>query len=85
MQTTVEIECPQEMLLSLHIDANAFAEYAKKHMAIALFNDGKISSGMAALWLDIPRIQFLLLLMHEKKMLLLDDNISDYNKEISLL
>jgi predicted HTH domain antitoxin len=58
MQNTVQIECPTELLLSLQINSEAFAEIIKLQTAIALFKQGKISSGMAAKWLEMPRISF---------------------------
>ena len=41
MQNTIEIECPQEMLLGLHLDAGQFADLVKNEAAIALFREGR--------------------------------------------
>jgi len=51
MQNTIEIVCPQEILLGLHLDAAQFADLVKEQAAMALFREGRLSSGMAAHWL----------------------------------
>lgn len=51
MQHTISIDCPPEILLGLHLDAEGFADYLKKPAAIGLFKEGKLSSGTAANWL----------------------------------
>ena len=48
MQNIISIECPVELLLDLHINAEDFGEIIKKQTAISLFKEGKMSSGMAA-------------------------------------
>lgn len=53
--------------------------------AIALFREGKLSSGMAARWLNIPRIHFLMKAMQGGTATLLQDNEDDFAREISLL
>jgi hypothetical protein len=58
MQSTIEIECPREILLGLHLDADQFADLVKEEAAIALFREGRLSSGMAANWLGIPARPF---------------------------
>ena len=85
MQDVIEIHCPQEILLGLHLDAAQFASLVRQEAAIALFREGKLSSGMAARWLGIPRAHFLLRAMQEGGACLLDNNEDDYNREISLL
>lgn len=60
MNNVISFECPQELLIGLHFDARQFAEYVQFETSVALFKEGKMSSGMAARWLGIPRIQFLL-------------------------
>ncbi|PIV87536.1 MAG: hypothetical protein COW48_10920 [Hydrogenophilales bacterium CG17_big_fil_post_rev_8_21_14_2_50_63_12] len=85
MQNTIEIECPQELLLGLHLDADQFADLVKEETAIALFRDGRLSSGMAASWLGVPRTHFLLNAMRTGNANLLDNNEDDFQKEISLL
>ncbi|MDM8561200.1 UPF0175 family protein [Candidatus Parabeggiatoa sp. HSG14] len=59
MINTISIECPVELLLSLRINIEDFGELMKIQSAISLFKEGKISSGMAAQWLNIPRVLFL--------------------------
>ena len=54
MKKTIEIDCPVELLLDLHLNAEGFAEYLKRQAAISLFKEGKLSSGSAAAWLNIP-------------------------------
>ncbi|MCI5144913.1 MAG: UPF0175 family protein [Candidatus Electrothrix sp. AR3] len=56
----------------------------KLEAAIALFRKGKISSGMASKWLDIPRITFLLKAMEQGGMLL-EDSADDFCREKALL
>lgn len=85
MQNTIEIECPRELLLGLHLDADQFASLVKEETAIALFRDGRLSSGMAASWLGIPRAHFLLKAMRTGGANLLDNSEDDFQKEISLL
>lgn len=85
MQSTIEIQCPQEILLGLHLDAQQFAELVKEEAAIALFREGKLSSGMAASWLGVPRAHFLLKAMQEGGANLLENNEDDFAREISLL
>ena len=85
MQKLIEIDCPQEILLGLHLDADQFAELVKMETAIALFREGKLSSGMAARWLNIPRVHFLLKAMQEGTSTLLQDNEDEFARETSLL
>ncbi|MHB1145431.1 MAG: UPF0175 family protein [Thiobacillus sp.] len=85
MQSTIEIQCPQEILLGLHLDAQQFAELVKEEAAIALFREGKLSSGMAASWLGVPRAHFLLKAMQEGGANLLENNEDDFARETSLL
>jgi len=67
MKNILEINYPQEILLGLHLDTEQFATLIKTETAIALFREGKISSGMAARWLEIPRVVFLLKAMNERR------------------
>jgi len=85
MQKMIEIECPQEILLGLHLDADEFASLIKFEAAVALFREGKLSSGMAARWLNIPRIHFLLKAMQDGVTTLLQNNEDDFARETSLL
>ena len=84
MKNTILIECPVELLLSLHLNIEDFGELVKTQSAISLFKEGKISSSMAAKWLNIPRITFLFKAMAAGAVLL-EDSADDFNREISLL
>jgi hypothetical protein len=53
MKRIIEIDCPPELLLGLHLNAEGFADYLKRQAAISLFKEGKLSSGTAASWLGI--------------------------------
>lgn len=85
MRNVVEIDFPSEILLGLHLDAGQFAKLIKTETAIALFKDGKLSSGMAARWLGVPRVHFLIQAMQEGAAALLQDNEEDFSRETSLL
>lgn len=82
MQNTVQIQCPTELLISLQINSETFAEIIKLQTAIALFKQGKISSGMAAKWLEIPRISFLMQSM-DAGAELLENSKDDFLREMA--
>ncbi len=84
MKNTIEIECPTEILMGLHMDSRRFAELVKLQSATALFREGKLSSGMAARWCGVPRVHFLLQVM-QSGACLLDDNEDDFARETALL
>jgi len=84
MQTSVQIDFPPELLIGLNLSAEGMRELLKTKTAIALFADGKISSGLAARWLNIPRNQFLLSAMAAGARLL-EDTQDDFQRETSLL
>lgn len=84
MQTTIEISCPQEILLGLQLDRGQFSELIKLETALALFREGRLSSGMAANWLGIPRVDFLLKAMHAGASLL-NNTDEEFARETSLL
>jgi len=85
MQNTIEILCPQEILLGLHLDADQFANLVKEEATIALFRERRLSSGMAASWLGVPRAHFLLKAMQTGGANLLTNNEDDFLRETSLL
>ena len=85
MQNTIENECPREILLGLHLDADQFANLVKEQAALALFREGRLSSGMAASWLGVPRAHFLLKAMKTGGANLLENNEDDFLRETSLL
>ena len=84
MEKQIQIDCPAEILLALHTTPEGFAEWVKSQTAVALFKEGKISSGMGARWLGIPRTTFLLNAM-EAGAELLEDSADDFARETSLL
>jgi hypothetical protein len=84
MKNTIEIECPPEILMGLHLDSKRFADLIKLQSATALFRDGKLSSGMAARWCGVPRAHFLLQAM-QAGATLLDNNEDDFARETALL
>lgn len=84
MLNTIEVECPSEILIGLHMDADDFSRFMKLQTAIALFREGKLSSGMAARWIGMPRVHFLLKAMQEGAVLL-ENNHDDFVRETALL
>ena len=85
MKHTIEIDCPPEILMGLHLDAKRFADLIKLQSATTLFREGKLSSGMAARWCGVPRVYFLLQAMQSGGATLLDDNDDDFARETALL
>lgn len=84
MEKVMRIECPAELLLGLHVNIERLADMVKLEAAVALFKKGKISSGMAAKWLDMPRAVFLVQAM-EQGAALLEDSADDFRRETRLL
>lgn len=84
MKTTVEVDCLPEILAGLHMEPSEFGALMKLQTAIGLFRDGKLSSGMAARWLGMPRVAFLLRAM-EAGASLLTATPEDFSRETSLL
>lgn len=72
------------ILLGLGMNAENFADYLKKQATINLFQEGKLSSGMAAAWLGIRRLAFLRLAF-EAGAILLEDTADDLMRETALL
>jgi hypothetical protein len=84
MRNTVQIQCPTELLVSLQINSETFAEMLKLQTAIALFKQGRISSGMASRWLETSRVSFLMQAM-EAGAELLENSQDDFEREMALL
>ena len=84
MKQTISITCPSEILIGLHLNAERFAEYLKQQAAINLFKEGRISSGTAASWLEIPRVAFLRMAW-DAGAVLLEDSSDDFERETALL
>ncbi len=83
MNQLIQIECPAEILMGLHLNAEGLATYMKEQAAIMLFKEGRLSSGTAAKWLDMPRVQFLYLAMSHGAVLL-EDSRDDFLRETAL-
>jgi predicted HTH domain antitoxin len=60
--STVSIEYPDELRVSLKYKRDEFADEIKKISLIKLYELGKISSGMAAKVLNMSRLEFIELL-----------------------
>ncbi|MGD0959490.1 MAG: UPF0175 family protein [Methylomonas sp.] len=84
MRQIVTIDCPPEILLGLHLNAEGFADYLKKQAAINLFKEGKLSSGTAAAWLGIGRVAFLHIAF-DAGATLMEDSADDFARETALL
>ncbi|MBF0491244.1 MAG: UPF0175 family protein [Deltaproteobacteria bacterium] len=84
MNSQISIDVPQEILLGVHVNAEEFAKIMKWKVAISLFDEGKIASGMAAQWLNVSRLHFLSKAM-ESGACLLEDSQDDFRRETSLL
>ncbi len=84
MHTTAELTVPEEVLASTQLSVERVAERAKVEAALALYREGRLSSGLAAKWLDEPRAAFL----HRAfaaGIPLLDDSQDDFDRERGLL
>lgn len=81
---TVEITCPPEVMLSLHMNSRELAERVQRDAAMALFREGRLSSGLAAQWLGMPRVHFLLMAMAAGAELL-EETEEDFRRETALL
>ena len=84
MESQIRFTCPPEILLSLHTNAEGFAAWIKEQAAVTLFKEGKVSSGLAAHWLGLSRVAFLLRAM-EAGAEFLEDSADDARREASLL
>ena len=60
--SAVQLDIPEETLISLKTDAESFARDLKLLAAIKLFELGKLSSGRAAQLASVPRVEFLMML-----------------------
>jgi len=50
MHTSAAIDVPEEVLLSTQMSAEGIGERAKIENALALYREGRLSSGLAAKW-----------------------------------
>lgn len=62
--SAVNLDIPEETLISLKTDAESFARDLKLLGAMKLFELGKLSSGRAAQLAGMTRVEFLLALRH---------------------
>ncbi len=60
--STIQIQVPEEALISLKLDADSFARELLLLAAAKLFELGKLSSGRAAQLAGISRVEFLMAL-----------------------
>ncbi|MDI1251364.1 MAG: UPF0175 family protein [Lacunisphaera sp.] len=81
--SSVSIDFPPELLLEVHASPEEFAGLVKETTALALFQQGRISSGLAAKWLGQPRVGFLFKAMQQGARLL-DQGQTDFERESSL-
>jgi predicted HTH domain antitoxin len=84
MHTTAAMDVPEEILFSTQLTAERLVERAKLEAALALYREGRLSSGLAAKWLGESRVSFL----HRAfaaGIPLLDDSLDDFDRERGLL
>jgi len=62
--SAVQLEIPEETLISLKTDAESFGHDLKMLAAVKLFELGRLSSGRAAQLAGMTRVEFLLALRH---------------------
>ncbi|HSS76497.1 MAG TPA: UPF0175 family protein [Thermoanaerobaculia bacterium] len=62
--SAVQLEIPEETLISLKTDVESFGRDLKMLGAVKLFELGKLSSGRAAQLASLTRVEFLLALRH---------------------
>ena len=84
MNQHIVVDCPPEILIGTHMNAESFARFMMERAAISLFQEGRLTSGSAAAWLGIPRTNFLLRAM-EAGAVLLEDSSDDLARETSLM
>ena len=84
MRTSLEIDVPPEVLLELHLTPEALGQLLKEKSAVALFREGRLSSGLAARWTGLPRVQFLIQAMSEGAVLG-EDSAEEARREAGLL
>ena len=84
MHTTAAMEFPEEVLVSTQLSAEQLAERAKLETALALYREGRLSSGLAAKWVGEPRVSFLLRAC-AAGIPFLDDSRDDFERERNLL
>ena len=60
--STIQIQVPEEALISLKLDADSFARELLLLAAAKLFELGRLSSGRAAQLAGISRVEFLMAL-----------------------
>ncbi|GAB4446037.1 MAG: hypothetical protein Fur0044_42300 [Anaerolineae bacterium] len=58
----IEVELPRDVLIGLNVPPAEIEQRAREWLALALFQEGYISAGKAAEWLDVSKSQFIDLL-----------------------
>ncbi|WP_408034110.1 UPF0175 family protein [Thiorhodovibrio winogradskyi] len=66
------------------MNSRELADRVQRDAAMALFREGRLSSGLAAQWLGMPRVHFLLMAMAAGAELL-EDTEEDFRRETALL
>jgi hypothetical protein len=84
MHTTAALEFPEEVLASTQLSAERLAERAILETALALYREGRLSSGIAARWVGESRVSFLMR-ASTAGIPLLDDSLDDFERERGLL
>lgn len=84
MHTSAAIDVPEEVLLSTQMSAEGIGERAKIETALALYREGRLSSGLAAKWVGESRVHFLLR-ASAAGVSLLGDTRDDFERERHLL
>lgn len=84
MLKMLEVDCPPEVLAELHADAEGMRRILKEKTAMALFKEGRLSSGLASSWLGEPRVHFLFRAMQDGAVLG-GDSEDEFRRELSAL
>lgn len=79
--TSIILECPESVLLSLHETEERFAKQLKEAAAVKLYEMGRLSSGRAAELAGMSRISFFQCLS-DYKVSLYQESIETLNNDI---
>lgn len=80
MEKAITFACPEEVLLTLTLSPEAFAQEVQLLAALKLYEQGRLSSGLAAKLAGLPRARFLLAL-GEHRIPLLEDTDEEFRRE----
>lgn len=81
MSTTITIELPDQIALDTGLSPGSLSQKAKEWLALQLFREGHLSSGSAAEWLGIERVEFIDLL-GERGVPYIDYPTEDLDREL---